>query len=119
MNVGGCPISSRSFKEDIEYVGPEQLRGLHDEALRIRLATYVYKPAYGDPSRKRLGFIIEDNPEIPAVEVGHDRVDMYGYVSMTLAAMQIQEQEIATLRQELDDLRREKARSCAPSDRRP
>ena len=112
MNVGGCPISSRKFKEGIAYVEPDQLQRLHDDALRIRLATYNYKPAYGDSSRRHLGFIIEDNPESPAVQDGRNRVDMYGYFSMAVAAMQIQEKEIAELRKELDELRAEHASAC-------
>ena len=111
--VGGCPISSRQFKDDVEYVAPDGLERLHDQALRIRLATYRYKPAYGDSSRNHLGFIIEDDPRSPAVDVGRDRVDMYGYVSMAVAAMQVQEREIAKLRQEVDELRADRKAACA------
>ena len=32
----------------------------------------------------------------------HDRVDMYGYVSMVVAAMQVQEKEIAELRAQVE-----------------
>jgi hypothetical protein len=102
MNRGGCPISSRNFKDGIEYVGGDGLQELHDEALRIRLATYNYKGQYEDPNPKHLGFIIEDAPpESPAVEWSRDRVDMYGYLSMVVATMQIQEKEIEALRREL------------------
>jgi hypothetical protein len=106
MNRGGCPISSRKFKDGIEYVGGDGLQELHDEALRIRLATYNYKGQYADPNPKHLGFIIEDSPpESPAVEWSRDRVDMYGYLSMVVATMQVQEKEIEALRGELAEAR--------------
>jgi hypothetical protein len=97
-----CPISSRKFKDDIEYVDEAGLRRLHDETLRTRLATYNYKGQYADPEPKHLGFVIEDNPNSLAVDRGHDRVDIYGYLSMVVATMQVQEKEIAELRRELD-----------------
>jgi hypothetical protein len=102
---GNCPISSRTFKENIRYVGDAELEMFHDEALHIRLASYNYKPQFEDPRPRHLGFIVEDDPTSPAVDRNHDRVDMYGYVSMIVAAMQVQEKEIATLRSELDAAR--------------
>jgi len=106
MGVGGCPISSRAFKDGIEYVGGAGLQALHDETLQVRLATYNYKDAYGDPNPKHLGFIIEDQlPQSPAVQWSRDRVDMYGYLSMVVATMQVQEKEIENLRRELAESR--------------
>jgi hypothetical protein len=106
MGTGGCPVSSRRFKDGIEYVGGEGLQELHDEALGIRLATYNYKGQYADPNPKHLGFIIEDMPpESPAVEWSRDRVDMYGYLSMVVATMQVQEREIEALRRDLAESR--------------
>jgi len=96
-------MSSRKFKDDIEYVDNAGLQELHDETLRMHLATYSYKPAYDDPNRKHLGFIIEDTPlQSPAVDGSRERVDLYGYLSMVVASMQVQEKEIADLRRELD-----------------
>ncbi len=105
QTAGGCPISSRKFKDDIEYLDPAQLERIHDEVLRVRLATYNYKGQYADPNPKHLGFIVEDNPQSLAVDRGHDRVDLYGYLSMVVAAMQVQEKEIASLKQELAETR--------------
>jgi hypothetical protein len=102
---GGCPISSRKFKDDIRYVDEPELEMLHDEALHIRLATYNYKSQFEDPNPRHLGFIVEDDPRSPAVERSFDRVDMYGYVSMVVATMQVQEKEIAELRRELAESR--------------
>ena len=104
--LGGCPISSREFKDGIEYVDPAGLEQLHDQTLRIRLATYNYKPAYADPKPKRLGFIIEDNPASPAVDPAHDSIELYGYLSMVVATMQVQEKEIAALKHELVETRK-------------
>ncbi len=98
---GGCPISSRRYKDDIHYVGAAQLERLHEDVLGLKLATYKYLPNVADPKPTHLGFIIEDSPRSPAVDGAHHRVDLYGYVSMVVAGMQVQEKEIAQLRQEL------------------
>jgi hypothetical protein len=110
----GCPVSSRQYKDGIEYVGGAQLQQLHDEALGIRLATYRYKPQVDDPEPTHLGFILEDNAQTPAVDTKHNRVDMYGYVSMVVAAMQVQEKEIAQLREDLQAAKRDLATCSVP-----
>lgn len=104
-----CPVSSRQYKNDIEYVDQAQLQQLHDEAIGIRLATYRYKPEVADPNPTHLGFIIEDNLQSPAVDTTHHRADLYGYMSMIVAGMQVQEKEIAQLRQQLDEAKHEAA----------
>jgi hypothetical protein len=97
-----CPVSSRKFKDGIEYVDDKGLEQLHDETLQIQLATYNYKPEASDSAPRHLGFIIEDMPPAtPAVGWSRERVDLYGYVSMVVATMQVQEKEIAELRREL------------------
>jgi hypothetical protein len=98
----------------VQYVDDAQLQQLHDEALGIRLATYRYKPQVGDPGPTHLGFLIEDNLQTPAVDPAHDRVDLYGYVSMVVAGMQVQEKEIAQLRKDLEAARRDLAACHAP-----
>jgi hypothetical protein len=104
-----CPVSSRKYKDAIEYVDGSGLQELHDETIGMRLATYSYKAQYADPNQKHLGFIIEDNPpHSPAVDWSHDSVDIYGYLSMVVATMQVQEKEIAELRRELDRARTSK-----------
>ncbi len=112
--VGGCPVSSRSFKDGIEYLDPVHLEQLHDQTLRIRLATYNYKAAYADPKSRHLGFIIEDDPASPAVDPAHDSIELYGYLSMVVATMQVQEKEIASLKQELAETRRS---ACRPPEK--
>src|SRR4029077_18109569 len=97
-----CPISHCKYKDDVQYVDAAGLQQLHDDTLGIRVATYKYKPQVADPNPKHLGFIIEDRPpQSPAVDWSHERVDLYGYLSMVVATMQVQENEIAELRREL------------------
>ncbi len=107
VDVPNCPAvgSSAKFKNNIEYVSGNGLAKLHDETMRVRLATYKYKSQFGDPEIKHLGFIIEDNPKSVAVDGTHQHVDLYAYVSMVVAAMQVQEKEIADLRRRLEDAR--------------
>jgi hypothetical protein len=112
---GGCPVSSRQYKDGITYADDTKLQQLHDEALGLRLATYTYKPQVADPGPTHLGFIIEDSLQTPAVDRAHNRVDMYGYVSMVVAGMQVQEKEIAELRAELAAARRDVAACKAPA----
>jgi hypothetical protein len=112
--LGGCPISSAKFKTDIGYLRDADLERLRNELLGVRLATYRYKPAFTeDPNARHLGFIIEDNPQSPAVDPLHDRVDLYGYVSMVVATMQVQDKELQTLREEVKALRN----ACQPGKR--
>ena len=40
-----------------------------------------------------------------------ERVDMYGYTTMSVAALQVQAREIAELRRQVEDLKRELASS--------
>jgi len=101
---GPCPVSSRRAKKDIRYVDDKDQRALAEALLRFKLATYEYT----DPAlagRKRLGFIIEDVPQSPAVDRDGNMVDLYGYTSMVVAALQQQAKEIERLKQELSSLR--------------
>jgi hypothetical protein len=106
--VGGCPISTRKLKDGISYVGDAELAKLHDETLRMKLATYRYKGPLvdpNDPNAKHLGFIVEDQPESLSVDRGHDRVDLYGYMSMAVATMQVQDKQIRDLKKEIEDVK--------------
>jgi hypothetical protein len=106
--AGGCPISTKKAKDEIAYVDAAALQRLHDETLQMRLATYRYKGPFvdpKDPNAKHLGFIVEDQPQSLSVDRGHDRVDLYGYMSMAVATMQVQEKEIAQLKREIADVK--------------
>jgi len=101
---GGCPISRRRAKENIRYLGESDLRRLHDELMHFRLATFHYRE---NASRTQLGFIIDDVEPSLSVDPVRDLVDLYGYTSMAVAALQTQAREIEALRSEVEALRRE------------
>lgn len=102
---GMCPISRREAKEDIRYLDPGELARLGEELLGTRLATYRYRGATG--ARLQLGFIIDDG--VPAHGIAEDgaHVDLYGYVSLAVATLQVQAREIDRLRADLEALRAE------------
>lgn len=109
----GCPASSAAVKDDVQYVSDSDAESLRQSLMRIPLATYRYKG--GDPVT-HLGFIIEDvEPRSPAVLPSRDRVDLYGYISMTVAALQRQEKDIAALKADVARLARENAALTAKS----
>jgi hypothetical protein len=60
---------------------------------------YKHAPAAGP----QLGFIIEDIE--PSLAVSGDQVNLYGYLSMAVAAIQVQQREIDALRLELSAMR--------------
>lgn len=111
-----CPISQRAAKRDIAYLSPEQRADIARLLLDTRLARYRYNEQ-GAAEARHLGFIIEDQPTSPAVLPRGDRVDVYGYTSMAVAAIQEQAEELATLRAEVAALRAEMhaLRSAKPS----
>lgn len=120
----GCPISSRRFKDDIEYVNQQGLEQLARQVDQVKLAHYHYKTE--TPDKRHLGFIIEDAPNGPAVEKDRDRVDLYGYTSMAVAALQVQSKQLAAqkaeleaTRRELADLKRDFASRCGAKAARP
>ncbi len=103
--TAGCPISRRAAKQDIRYLGAEEIAALGAEARQVRLARWTY---IDDPSvTSRLGFIIEDvgGPASPLVRPDGERVDLYGYTSLAIAGLQAQQAEIDALRAEIAALR--------------
>jgi hypothetical protein len=114
LQAGGCPISRSRFKEDIAYLSDQQLQDYAAQLMTMPLASYRYKHASG--AGPQLGFIIDDIE--PSVAVSGDRVNMYGYLSMAVAAIQVQQKEIASLQRELERLRAqlpiETAPTCGP-----
>ena len=70
------------------------------------MASYRYRAA-GPEDRKHLGFIIEDVGQSAAVDAQRDRVDLYGYASIAVAALQVQAKQIESLQAEVAALRRE------------
>jgi hypothetical protein len=118
----GCPMSSRRAKTDIRYLSGDDIGAMASETLRLRLATYEYKAA-PFAGRRHLGFIIEDSPNVPAVDRDGDMVDLYGYTSMLLATTQAQQQQIEALQKQVEALSRSLDRlsrsSPHPRSRRP
>jgi hypothetical protein len=100
-----CPISRRSAKRDIRYLTSEEVGRYARDLEAIRLATYRYREA-SPSSPVRLGFVIEDGPPSPALDAAGDHVDLYGYTSLAVAALQAQAAQIAELRREVASLRR-------------
>jgi hypothetical protein len=103
---GGCPISLRSAKRDVRYLGPTEVGSVRDTLMGVRLATWNYN---WDPaeSRPRLGFIIDDQPGSVAIQPDGRHVDLYGYTSLAVAAAQAQQSELELLREEVAALRAE------------
>jgi hypothetical protein len=108
-----CPISRARFKEEIAYLSDRQRSDYHAQVMSLPLASYRYKHAEG--AGPQLGFLIEDIE--PSVAVSGDRVNMYGYLSMAVAAIQVQQEQITSLQRELDRLRAQlpaEPLSCGP-----
>jgi len=100
----GCPISRARYKKDIRYLNSNERAIYAQELLNFKLATYRYK-ADGDGGRMNLGFIIEDVEPSVAVYADLDRVDLYGFTSMAVAALQEQQATINALQRELEILK--------------
>lgn len=99
--LAGCPISSRRFKRDLEYLTDADREECARQVGRIRLARY----RYAGSDELRLGFVLEDDPPAAAVDRGRDMVDLYGYSSLGVAALQVQERRIEALEREVRELR--------------
>jgi hypothetical protein len=96
----GCPVSRRAAKREIEPVSPEQLAELYSQLRAIQLSTYQYRDQPASAPR-RLGFIIDDTKAPAAIQPDGNHVDLYGYASMAVAAVQIQAREIEELKARL------------------
>jgi hypothetical protein len=104
MQPGGCPISRAKYKRDIRYLDAAERDRVRDELMKVNLATYRYR-ATGEHGPLQLGFIIDDVGASPSVNADGETVNLYGYTSMAVAALQSQEKEIADLRAEVAALK--------------
>lgn len=102
---GEEPVFSRAErKEEIRYLNHEDRDGVLDDLLAVRLARYRYKGTAPE-TPARLGFLIDDQPtDSPAVLPDGERVDVYGFVSMAVAALQAQQARIEALQTRIDAL---------------
>ncbi len=120
LGCGGMCISRRDAKRDIQYLDEAQLQSAEEQVLKIPLAHFNYK--WDAPSeRRRLGFIIEDVAPNPGViDAARGEVDLYGYTSLAVAALQEQAREIERLRQQVGELeKRLDDVASAPRPKRP
>jgi hypothetical protein len=115
----GCPISLASAKHGIQYLTEADRERIRADVVTMPLATWKYNhEARGE--KEHLGFIIDDQPpSSAAVRPSGERVDLYGYTSMAVAAIQAQDRQIEALRREVEALRAELAREkgagvCSP-----
>jgi hypothetical protein len=104
-----CPISRLKYKTDVKYLGDKELHKTRDELMRYRLAKWRYKDQLDD-SKEHLGFIIDDVAPSPSVNANGETVDLYGYTSMAVAALQAQAQEIDALKKEVAALKHQIAK---------
>jgi hypothetical protein len=110
----GCPISRREYKQDIQYLTPEAIEAYRQELLHLRLATWRYRHA---PRRQHLGILLDDidNQERSvAVDDGGRQVDLYGYASLAVATLQLQQRKIEVLEQEVRQLQQQLAQPRIP-----
>jgi hypothetical protein len=111
---GGCPISRRAAKTEIRYLDAGERSQLLQDLMGIRLATYQYN---GNGTSRRLGFIIDDVGPGYVVLPSGDRVDVYGFASMAVAAIQAQELRIAEIEAKLAALQEQSSAVCAQGAR--
>lgn len=100
LSPGGCPISRRRFKQDITALSAAERRRLSEELLRLPLVTYRYR---GQDTEPQLGFVIEDVEPSYAVDAPRDQVNLYGYASMAVLALQEQQRTIAEQERRLSE----------------
>ncbi|WP_394851222.1 hypothetical protein [Pendulispora rubella] len=108
MGGGTMMMSSREAKEDIAYLDDAARKRLADEVMALRLANYRYREGVASPlplDHRCLGFIVEDTPADSPFIVERKQVDVYGFASAILAALQEQQQTIAGLERQLAELR--------------
>jgi hypothetical protein len=113
IQPGGCPISRARYKQDIAYLSSEQLDQYHEQLVHMPLAAWRYRTP--TEASLQLGFIIEDVE--PSAAVSGDHVNMYGYLSMAVAAIQVQQGQIHALEAELQALRDQLAAGTADAPR--
>jgi len=104
-----CPISKRNKKTSINYITKQEKSEHYKMIMDMNLATYLYKGEH-EMSKRHLGFIIDDIPsqeKCPAISQGGETVDLYGFASMLVSTVQIQDQQLKQLQREVAYLKGE------------
>lgn len=105
--TGGCPISRVAHKTDVVYLDAEAQAAAAGSLLAMPLASWRYR--WEPAGTRHLGFLIDDVEGSAAVAADGEHVDLYGYTSMTVAAVQAQQARIEAQQAELALLRAEVA----------
>ena len=105
----GIAVSRRAVKKDVAYLSEAQVRSLHDELLSFRLASWQYTTR-GASAARHLGFIIDDVEPSPSIAENGNAVDLYGYASMAVVAVQTQAREIDELKAAVASLQKQVAK---------
>lgn len=114
LQPGGCPISRAEKKQNISYLNDGEVAKLSEQLMSFKLATWSYK-AQGENAPTRLGFMIDDVEPSFAVDEKRDMVDLYGYLSMAVATLQVQADRIESLENKITVLEKELAAQKKPS----
>jgi hypothetical protein len=102
--MGPCPISKAEFKKDIEYLTTPERDRLAATVQGLKLAKWHYHNESG-AQKPHLGFMIEAGVPPEALRRSLDQVDLYGYTTLAIAALQAQAEEITRLKAELEALK--------------
>jgi hypothetical protein len=100
---GACPISRVEHKRDIAAVTDDELARLTELLLATPLFTWRYEDA---PEASRFGFLIDESAPPFSVLPDGERVDLYGYTSLAVAALKRLKADNDTLRERLERLER-------------
>lgn len=96
--TGATGASLEMFKRDIQ---PVDVDALFEQAMAIDIKSYMYKDGRNG-AKRNLGFMINQVGQgSPAVAGDGAHVDVYGFATMLLAAVQTQQKQIEQLRAQL------------------
>ncbi|MEZ0368242.1 MAG: hypothetical protein ACAI44_04050 [Candidatus Sericytochromatia bacterium] len=105
LQPGGCPISKPVWKQDIRFLGPVDRAALARQVQDLRLASWHYR--FDPKGPERLGFMIDEATPPSLVKPDGNSVDLYGYMSMAVAALQDQQEHVRSLESRLARLEAE------------
>ena len=103
---GMCPRSKADQKWGIAYANAAELEDAYRTLLDHKLARWHYNEE-SPTDKEHFGFLIDDVSGAPSVAGDGEHVDLYGYTSLAVAAIQVQDQRIRQLERELADLKAE------------